>query len=144
MANALKKAGHKADTLMTEFYSINDRSDFDLYFNDIKTDLKSTTGFKIAFAFGAHEDYLNYALFDHCVQNYDVFAMPFSGGILSFTPLKFSEAQLLQMLGCKTITLAYGADYFRYSTIIDPAYRHTIIANYPDGARNEGETKNIS
>jgi glycosyltransferase involved in cell wall biosynthesis len=136
-SNALKKKGLIADTLMTGHFKINNADDFDFYFETVKKQFVGTLRFRIAFLFGVHDDYLNYKLFDHIIRKYDILNMPFSGGILSFTPLKREEAQLIQALGAKIITSAYGFDYFQYSKVLDPTYRHAIMANYPDMARKE-------
>ncbi|HXD92256.1 MAG TPA: aminotransferase, partial [Bacteroidia bacterium] len=136
-ANALKKKGYIADTLMTGYFSISNKADFDIYFHEITDKLKTTLKFKISFILGAHEDYLNYKIFDYAILNYDVFVMPFSGGVLSSTQLQKFEAQLLHSLGAKTATFAYGYDFWQYSKIADTAYRHAIIANYPEMGRKE-------
>jgi hypothetical protein len=137
LANALKKKGYTSDTLMVEFYSINSKTDFDLYFDELKNGFKNGFYYKLAGLFSCKEDYLNYRLFEYCIQRYDIFCMPFTGGVLSYTPLKKFEAQLLKSAGAKIITLPYGADYFQYSRVLDPCYRHAIIASYPEGGRRE-------
>jgi glycosyltransferase involved in cell wall biosynthesis len=136
-ANALKKKGLVSDTLMTGHFKINSKNDFDFYFEDIKKEFVNSIAFKLAYLFGVHEDFLSYKLFDYAIKKYDIFNMPFTGGILSFTPLAKQEAQLLHTVGARIITLAYGFDYFQYSRVLDPSYRHAIIANYPEMARKE-------
>ncbi|HKC69391.1 MAG TPA: glycosyltransferase, partial [Bacteroidia bacterium] len=136
-ANALKKKNIVANTLMTGYFSISNKSDFDYYFEELKEPFKNTFWYKLFFVFNIHNDYLNYKLFDFVVKKYDIFNIPFSGGILSNTPLKKQEAQILHALGAKVVTLAYGYDYFQYSRVLDPSYRHAIMANYPEMGRKE-------
>lgn len=136
-ATALKKIGYKADTLMYEFYAINTRSDFDYYIDELKQKYATGLTYKLFFALGAGDRYLSYSLFEHCFLNYDLFVIPFTGGILAKTPLKNEEARILKEVGCKTLIFAYGEDYFQYSKILDPSYRHAILSNYPEMARKE-------
>lgn len=136
-AIALRNAGYKAHTLMATHYSITQKEDFDFYFSDIKQNYCKNLLFKISILFGAGEDYLNYKLFQWSLENYDIFCMPFSGGILSATRLKNMEAQFIKNNGGKVLTFAYGGDYFQYSRVLDPSYRHAINASYPEMAKLE-------
>lgn len=136
-AKALKSRGYKSNTLMSTYYSISKKDDFDYYFEELKEKYRSELMYRISSVFGAGEEYCNYRVFEWCIENYDVFCMPFTGGVLSYTRLKGNEAQILESLGCKMLTFAYGSDYFQYSKVLDPSYRHAIISAYPEMGKIE-------
>ena len=135
-SNALKEAGYDSVTFMKSFYdNINKAQDFDLYYS--KFEPRAPKFFSLDFF---HRRYIaNYAAFIYAIKHFDVFHHPFSGGFLQDTRLKNKEAQLIKRAGCKVITLGYGADFFRYSKVLDPSWLHGLNAHYPAFARKEEE-----
>jgi glycosyltransferase involved in cell wall biosynthesis len=136
-AIALRNEGYSAKTLMYGLYSINKTEDYDEYFLDRMESYKDKREYRAMYWLGIDEDYLYFKLFEETITEFDIFCFPFSGGILSYTLLKSKEAEILKEVGCKSVILAYGADYFQYSKITDPSYRHNILSSYPEMGRLE-------
>ncbi len=136
-SKAMEKKGYQSQTIMSGFYSISKKSDFDLYFSDYRSSLFWKI---IYFGFNVLGIRLKmYQIFIYAVRNFDIFHFPAHGFILRFTTLKFFEAQLLRFFGKKMIVLPYGSDFYRYSTIFDISLRHAILKSYPLAALNEDE-----
>jgi glycosyltransferase involved in cell wall biosynthesis len=128
-SNAMKQAGWDSKTLMKDYYAINRREDFDLYFDDlvprwiIPHFLRR--GLEAQFA-------LLYIL-----RHASVVHIPFSGGPLGHMPFWWVEAPLFRLAGIRTIVISYGADAYMYSCIIDPSLRNGLLISYPTAARRE-------
>lgn len=128
---ALRDNGCNTLTLMRSYYgSINERADFDLYFDDLfpswlrSRAVRNLLGPHVAFC---------YAVRHACVVH-----LPFTGGPLGSVPFWWRfEAQLYRLAGIRTIVIPYGGDAYLYSRIIDPSIRHVLLACYPQAAREE-------
>jgi hypothetical protein len=115
---------------MTSFYSaINKRDDFDVYVTDtLPSPLNKGP------LFGLIKNYLAFA---YSIRNFDVFHIPFTGGLLGLTPLRAMEPFLMRLARKKTIIIGYGADFYVYSSVMDPSLRHALLQSYPSAARQE-------
>lgn len=129
-SEAMKKAGWDSLTLMDGHFAINERSDFDVYFDDLmpgwvpKPIRRAVAPYR-ACAFA--------------IRNARVLHIPFSGGPLGSTPFWRVEAHLLKLAGIRTVVVPHGGDSYRYSTVEDASLRHALLASYPHQARREGE-----
>jgi len=126
---AMKEIEWDSETLMTTYYPINERGDFDIYFEDFLPKWFGPTIIRRAFGHF-------FALF-YIIRNAKVIHMPFSGGPLGNTPLWRLEAFLLRWAGIKTIILPYGADVYMYSKVLDASFKNALLMNYPIAAREE-------
>jgi glycosyltransferase involved in cell wall biosynthesis len=133
-ANAMKEIGYESFSVMAEFYSINKKNDYDLYFADILAESK----FKLKY-FCA-----DYVVFYFLVKKFDIVHIPCNGMSFQDKWLKSNEIKLLKLFGCKIVVLPYGSDFYQYSKIPDISWRHVLQINYPNGSFVEQEVeKNI-
>jgi hypothetical protein len=124
---AMRSGGYHTRTFMKNFYEINKKSDYDLYYEDFAPRLPKF--FMMDFFFMRYVS--NYFAFCHSIKNYDIFHHPFSGGFLQYTPIWKMEAKLLKAAGCKTVILGYGADFYRYSKVLSLSWLHGLLSHYP-------------
>lgn len=128
-SESMEKAGFPSKTLMIEYYPINKRQDFDVYYDDLVPRLffspllRKALGPFFAFLF--------------IIRNARVVHMPFSGSPLGVTILYRIEFHLLKLAGIKTVLMPYGSDAYMYSQVIDPSLRNGLLLSYPDAARKE-------
>lgn len=134
-SNAMQKVGYESDTVMATFYSLNEKSDFNIYHSDI------IYAYKKKYPSALVETFYYYFLFDYIVKNYDILHMPCSGTPLQNTRHAQRQAELLALFNIKSIVIPYGSDYQQYSKIINLSLRHSLLISYPEAARNE---RNIS
>lgn len=135
-ANAMKKSFPSTKSFMKTFYTgINDYSDFDSYQSNLKI-------FKV-FPDKAKERINNqlggYFSFIYIINNFDIIHCSFKGGPLGNTYLKKIEGFLYKKLNIKIIVLGYGGDFYMYSKVLNPFWRHGLVINYPETAKREKE-----
>lgn len=99
-SEALRGQGYVSETVVRGFFSINERSDFDVS----DTDFLWSTGPQFL---NAIKDYV---LFVWALPRYDVFVFFFDGGFLALSPLQQFECRLLKLAGKKVVLTAYGSD----------------------------------
>jgi glycosyltransferase involved in cell wall biosynthesis len=133
-SEAMRSIGYKSDTIMSTYYIINNKSDFDIYYDEY---FKKYS--KIPILKRLIERNKLYLIFLETLNNYDIFHIPAHGFILKSTRLKYYEAQLLHFARKKIIILPYGGDLYRYSQVYDISLRHALMKSYPAAARNENE-----
>jgi len=128
-ANALKKGGFKAETLMQIYYAnINKKEDFDKYFDDIIPKF-------------LRKKYINkvvHPLFVwlYIIRNAKIFIMPFHG-VVFYKFFWKMEYLLFKLNDIKVIVLPYGSDAYMYSKIQDKSLQNALLVSYPDAAKNE-------
>lgn len=132
---AMRAAGYESITFMRNYYTINKKEDYDKYYADFAP--RVSKHLMLDYLYMRYVS--GYLAFCFCIKRYDIFHHPFSGGFLHDTWLKRKEAGLLKKAGCKIVTLGYGADFFRYSKVVDPSWLHGLNAHYPTLARKEQE-----
>lgn len=126
-SEAMSRYGFKSVTLMSTFYSkINERADFDLYFNDIipkwvPTFIGSllTPWFVIV--------YLS--------KQAEMLVTSFEGSAFGHTLLFKLEPYILLLAKVKIVIVPYGADVYVYSKVVDPVVRNALLSSYPIGGR---------
>jgi len=133
-SEAMRRAGWSSRTLMSTYYStINQRSDYDVYYEDL---LKVRWLGCLADTLGSYVAHL------YVVRNAKVVHIPFSGGPLGKTVLLWQcEAWLYRLAGVRTVVLPYGADIYRYSRVVDPMVRQALLLSYPDAAKREARVE---
>lgn len=125
-SEALKKGGYDSTTFMHSFYSkINQREDFDLYFEDF-----------FPFPKG-HRSIAPFICFCYAITKFDIFHFSFLGGFLGGTMFWKMEKHLLKPLGSKIVVLGFGGDFYRYSKVMDISLRHALQLSYPHLAQQE-------
>jgi glycosyltransferase involved in cell wall biosynthesis len=134
---ALKHGGYNSVTLMNYFHSsIHNRSVFDKY----TFSLFPLLGRYYQSSFAAEKIIMllrPYVSFIYALSRFDIFHHHFICGFLYPTPLARLEAFLIKAAGCRVVITPYGADFYRYSLIMDPSLRHALLLSYPDAAREE-------
>lgn len=128
-SEAMKEAGYASLTLMSGYYSINKKDDFDIYYDDLTPHWIFLKPLRIVlhpvFAF----------LF--IIKKAKVIHLPLSGGPLGNTLLARMEATLYHWAGIKTALIPYGSDVYMYSKVIDSSLRNGLLLSYPTAARRE-------
>ncbi|HEV7565359.1 MAG TPA: hypothetical protein VGO31_05310 [Microbacteriaceae bacterium] len=114
-SEAMREAGHESVTLVREYFSsINEREDFNLYYEDLVPRwMPEATRAALA----------PYAAAAFVLRRAHVLHMPFSGGPLGGTPLWRLEAYLLKLAGAKTVLIPYGADLFIERRLLSESLR---------------------
>ena len=131
-SRALREVGWDSITLMSQYYSINKKTDFDLYYEDV------VPGW-VPKLFRRRAIVVCFVMI-YVVQQAKVIHMPFHGGPFGQTILWRLEAYLFRWTGVRTILMPYGGDAYMYSKTIDPLLRHALLLSYPELARQEAQT----
>jgi glycosyltransferase involved in cell wall biosynthesis len=126
-SRSLTRAGFDSRTLMRTFYVINKREDFDLYFDDFGLT-------RIPFLDAAIRKYL---VSLYVMVKFDIAHLSYDGGFLGQSFPGRLEIRLLHLAGLKVMMIPYGSDFYRYSQVVDPSWRHALLTNYPGQARKE-------
>ena len=133
-SKAMIDVGYESKSVMPDYYSINQKEDYDMYFNDILEQSK----FKLKYFYG------EYIVLNYILKNFDIVHIPFNGFSLYDKWIKKNEIELLKKFGCKIIVLPYGGDFWQYSKVTDISWRHVLQANYPLASfKEEKISKNI-
>jgi len=125
-SRAVKRQGYKSVTVVRDIYPINSRSDFDYL----------TTDLIIQFIGKRLPSSVRRLLGDYCtflwaICQFDIFNFYFDGTILSNTPLKYVEMQLIKLAGKKTVFAAYGSDVQIISRFHSSLFKHAMNMDYP-------------
>jgi glycosyltransferase involved in cell wall biosynthesis len=125
---AMRSGGWQSTTVMREHYAINEKSDFDHYFEDLTPRMLPSRlrGLLGPFAAAAY-----------ILRRGQVLHMPFTGGPLAETVLRKLEAHLLRLGGVRTVIIPYGSDAYLYSRVPDAAIRNALLSSYPRMGRDE-------
>lgn len=127
-ASALREKGYVAKTIVVNYYHINKKEDFDIYYDD----------FHVRWLGKLNKLWVDYVVFFYAILNFDIFHFSFDGGFLQ---TRFFARRLeffcYKILGKKTVILPYGSDIYLYSKIIDIPWKQSLIINYPENGKNE-------
>lgn len=129
-SSAVRRLGFRSMTHMETYYErINERTDFDAYFDDlIPTWLRPRRLRQLMAPYFALAYWLTHASVVH---------IPYSGGPLGRTAFWRLEAILFRWFRVRVVVLAYGSDFYRYSRVDDLSLRHALLMSYPDAGRRE-------
>jgi len=128
-SRALKGKGYYSETYVDNFYSINNKDDFDYcYFPE---------GHPNYF----HELFKRYIVYIKIISSYDIFITSFDGCFLRHTPLRFFEHHFWKAGNKKVIVWPYGSDSFVYSRMNDHTFRYGLVKSYPEAAKKDELTQ---
>jgi glycosyltransferase involved in cell wall biosynthesis len=131
--DAMRGAGHHSWTLMSGFYAaINNRQDFDLYFDDLYPIVRPRILQRIL---------QPWLVMLYLARHAQVLHLPFYGGVLRNTLLWRWESYLYRLAKIKTVIIPYGGDMYMYSQVFDPCIRNGLLLSYPQAARNESNVR---
>ena len=124
--NILKRYGYSSKTIVKfNPYSINKKSDFDLYIDDIITFYKKK---RIPNRFLLKFPLL--FLFDYCLKRFNIFHLSFKGiGVLE--KYGIDESKFIKLFGSKIIIIPYGEDFLQYNKLDNYSLRHGLMTHYP-------------
>ncbi|MEO7295111.1 MAG: glycosyltransferase [Candidatus Limnocylindria bacterium] len=128
---AMREVGWDSMTLMEAHYTINARSDFDRYFDELGPSWLRRTRLARLLTPAMALIWL--------VRHARVVHLPFTGGPLGRTSWWRLEAGLFRRKGIHMIVMPYGGDAHLYSRVIDPSLRFALQLSYPAEARRERE-----
>jgi glycosyltransferase involved in cell wall biosynthesis len=133
-SNNLKSVGFESKTVMKEFYSINNSTDYDIYFEDIiKTHKQKLVPEILRYKFS------DLVIFDYLLKNFDIFHIPATGLLFKGVELEKFELDVLKLLGKKIVFIPYGSDTYMYSKVRDASLQHALLLSYPQYGREEEE-----
>lgn len=132
-AQSVSSLGLETITLMEEFFYINKKEDFDLYFDELVPSW---------IPFQRFRNLLHPIMaFNFVIKNARVIHIPFSGGPLGKHPIWWIESICLKIAGIKVVILPYGGDYQMYSSIMDMSWKFGLLHSYPEGAQKTQEIR---
>lgn len=129
---AMKEQGYETKTIVFDYYTINKKDDFDIYYND----------FYIKSLGELNKLFVDYIVFFYALCKFDIFHFSFNGGFLQKRFfVNYLEFFVYKTLGKKTVILPYGSDIYQYSKIIDIPWKHALITNYPLYGKKDLQTQ---
>ena len=132
---AVKNIGYPSSTLMVEYYSsINKKSDFDLYYDDIAIPYYIILLRKLFPKFKALGQI---HLLIYIARNFDIINTSYDGLIWADTKYWKDELDFYRRLDLKFVVLPYGSDYQMYSKLYNKSWHHALLMNYPEGLKKE-------
>ena len=120
---AVGALGHDSVTVMHNHFGINQRSDFDLYFEDYAPSILPLTvrrGLGTCLGLVA------------ALRTTRVVHLSFMGFALNSSWLWRMEAPLFHLAGAKIVAMPFGGDFYRLSKVIDTSMRHVLLESYPN------------
>jgi len=130
---SLKEIGIEAETLMSGYYKINQKEDFDLYFEDFFPGILRKRVLLYLFA--------PILVWIYILKNAKIIVTTFEG--IAFKKFFWRlEPILARVANIKMIVIPYGADGYMYSRIKDPSLQQVLLASYPEFARKERDITN--
>lgn len=128
---AMRKSGYDSITLVSNVYSIYDKNDFNLYYDDVMPDyLRQYNAIKYALI-GPLFSYL------YVIKHAKIVNISFMGGFLGDTPIWFFENFFYKIVGIKVIVTGFGGDFYMYSKLLDQSLKHVLLMSYPNMAKKE-------
>jgi glycosyltransferase involved in cell wall biosynthesis len=131
-SEAMREAGLPSVTLMANLYAINQRSDFDYYFEDFAPRALPRP---LRFALGSCLALI------HVLRRGAVLHTSYWGFALTLSAFWRLESFLLRLAGVKTVVIPFGADAYLYSRVVDTSLRYALLSSYPQLARMEVQTR---
>jgi glycosyltransferase involved in cell wall biosynthesis len=119
---ALRARGYQTRTCVSQHYAMNERADFDTYFDEFMPT-------SIVF-----DPLRAYAVFLWVLRTADVYLCYFDGGFLQGTALKHLELPLLRLAGKRVVVSPYGSDIAVRGYM--GALEQRVFEDYPELARN--------
>lgn len=133
MRDAMEQAGYHARTVVYSALPIFAQSNYDYTLESFFPSSAAASAWRRAPSFVLGP----YRVFLWSLRRFDVYHFFFDGGLLTGTPLRFLELQLLHLAGKKVVVFPYGADVAASSTIKSAEWRRGLEAHYPELIRRE-------
>jgi glycosyltransferase involved in cell wall biosynthesis len=130
----MQEAGYFSKTVMSDFYSINKKEDFDEYLYDIISPLylRPFVYLKKIFPNVSNLHWIFYV-----AKNFDILHITYQGAIFKDSVFWKEELLFYKKMGLKIVALPYGSDYQRYSKLYSKSWHHVLLINYPLNAKKE-------
>jgi hypothetical protein len=129
-SRAFSRAGVASETLVTHHFSIFDRSDFDVFYDElVPWPLKSWPLLVLLVA--------PYPALFRILMRAEVLHTSFLGGPLGTTPFAGLEPYLYKLAGVRTVVSCYGGDAYQYSLVRELSLKHGLLSNYPQAGRED-------
>lgn len=129
-SQAMHENGYFSKTIVFDFYNINKKEDFDIYFEDFY--IKKLGLFNKMF--------VDYIVFFYTLVKFDIFHFSFNGGFLQKRYIvRYLEFYIYKLFNKKTVILPYGSDIYQYSKIIDISWKQSLIINYPQYGKDDSK-----
>lgn len=136
-SNAIKKLNYNSETLVSHYYKIHTKNDFDKYYIDLLPfffkKLNNRILNKIVILLGPILSFI------HVMKNASILNLSFYGGYLGDSILFKLEILLYKFFKIKTVVNVFGGDAFMYSRILDNSLKHALLISYPDMSKNENK-----
>jgi glycosyltransferase involved in cell wall biosynthesis len=126
-SEAMRQAGYFSRTVVYTHSTISERRDFDWY----RFELFSFYEWLPQVLVNLIEPYI---AFIFLLTRFDIFHFFYDGGVLSRTPLRFLEVQLLHLFGKKVVVMPYGGDVHVLSRMRNPVYKFGQLYHYAEYA----------
>jgi glycosyltransferase involved in cell wall biosynthesis len=133
MRDAMEQAGYYARTVVYSALPIFAQSNYDYTLESFFRSSSAASAWRRAASIILGP----YRVFFWSLRRFDVYHFFFDGGLLTGTPLRFLEVQLLHLAGKKVVVFPYGADVAAQSTIKSAEWRHGLEVHYPELIRRE-------
>ncbi len=117
-SEALQERGFESRTCVFGYYSINERADFDVHYDEFLPD-------GLFF-----EVFRPYAVFLWVLRTADVYLCYFDGGFMQMTALRPIELPLLRLAGIQIIVSPYGSDIAVCGYL--GVAEHPLLHDYPE------------
>ncbi len=129
LSKSLSEIGYDSKTVVTHYYSVYKKEDFDIYVDDILA--------SYGFSDFVKTNFQPWILMDYALKHFDVFHASYEGLFLGKTDYWNLEAYILHQCNKKVVLMPYGGDAFMYSQIKNTSQQHALLINYPKLAKNE-------
>jgi len=127
----MASAGYYTKTLVSYYYNIHNKDDFDIYYYDLIPEMLRFSEKLNSHVFGPLFSFL------YVVKHVNILNISFLGGYLGGTSLWFFESFLYQLAKIKVVVAAYGGDFYLYSKVIDTSLRNALLMSYPTPGKEE-------
>jgi len=122
-SEAMRQAGYFSRTFVYTYSTIAEKRDFDLYRLELFPIYKwSHRALVLLF-----EPYISFV---YLLFHFDIYHFFYDGGILSKTPYRFLEIQLLHIFGKKVVVMPYGSDVHVLPRMRNPLYKFGQLYHY--------------
>lgn len=125
---AMQEKGYYSKTVVDDVYSINKKSDFDIFLSELP---HTTILWYLRFLRRIAPAFFDLHKVHFVAKNFDIIHIPFSGGVLWSLDCWQMELDLYLKLNKKIIVIAYGSDYQMYSKIYNKSWHYGLLYNYP-------------
>jgi len=133
--DAMKAIGYSSESFMSGYYgSINKRSDFDFYFDQVPVPFFLKVVRKLL---PRYRSLARIHLLFFIASKSDIIHTTYDGLIWADTKFWREELEFYRKGRLKFVVLPYGSDYQMYSKLYNKSWHHALLMNYPEGVKRE-------